>query len=102
MRVRRGDTVQVIAGDHKGKRGKILKVFPKKGKAVVEGVNFVKRHTRPARTGQPGGIVEKEGPIGLSNLQVVCPGCGKPTRVSFQISLEGSRSRTCKRCGEVI
>lgn len=102
MRIRRGDVVQVISGDDKGKRGKILKVFRKKGRAVVEGVNFVKRHTRPTRTGQPGGIVEKEAPVHLSNLEVVCPGCGKPARVGFEIGSDGSKSRVCKRCGEVI
>jgi len=102
MRIRRGDTVEVMSGDDKGKRGKILKVFPDTGRAVVEGVNFVKRHARPTKTGQPGGIVEKEAPVHLSNLELVCPACGKPTRVGFEIGPQRSKSRTCKRCGEVV
>lgn len=102
MKVRRGDTVQVISGDESGKRGRILKVFPKRERAIVEGVNFVKKHARTTRSGQPGGIVEKEAPIHLSNLQLVCPGCGKPTRAGIETGSDGSKSRVCKKCGEVV
>lgn len=102
MSIGKGDLVEVISGDERGKRGKVLKVFPKRARAVVEGVNFVKRHTKATGSGQPGGIVEREASIHLSNLQLVCPRCGKPARTRIELSSNGSKTRLCKRCGEVI
>jgi large subunit ribosomal protein L24 len=96
------DTVVVIAGDEKGKRGKVLKIFAKKNRAIVEGINFIKRHTRATRRAAQGGIVEKEGPVHLSNLMVVCPKCGKPTRTGVQELSDGTRVRMCKQCGETM
>ncbi|MCJ7508038.1 MAG: 50S ribosomal protein L24 [candidate division Zixibacteria bacterium] len=107
MRIRKGDTVVVIAGDDKGKSGKVLKLFPADNKAIVEGVNFIKRHTRPSKTNPKGGILEKEGPINLSNLMVFCGKCSSTTKVGFKVLGEGgkgkrSKVRICRKCGEVI
>lgn len=100
--VRRGDTVYVLSGKDRGKRGKILRVFPVKGRVVVEGVNVVKRHQRPTRQVMQGGIVEKEAPIHISNVMLVCPRCNRPTRTGRRQLEDGRRVRTCKRCGEVV
>lgn len=107
MRIKKGDSVLVIAGDDRGKIAKVLRVFPDKNRAIVEGVNFIKRHTRQTRKAQKGGIIEKEGPVNLSNLLVFCPKCSSPTKVSFRV-LEGeageksSKVRICRKCGEII
>ena len=100
--VRKGDTVQVVAGKDVGKRGKVLDVFPDRGRVTVEGVARTKRHMR--RTGRTlqAGLVERENPIHLSNVMPVCPACGKPTRVGRQEGPDGGRVRVCKNCGEAI
>jgi large subunit ribosomal protein L24 len=99
VHIRKNDTVQVIAGKDKGKIARVLSVHPERGRAFVEGVHFVKRHTRPnpARNIK-GGIAEKEGPIHVSNLKVVCPECKAPTRVARKVLEDGTRIRTCKKC----
>lgn len=102
FRIKRGDLVEVIAGDDKGKRGKVLKVFPKEERVIVEGVNFVRRHTRPRRMGEPGGIIEKEAPIHISNISLVCQKCGSKTRVGAMFLEDGTKVRYCKKCGEII
>ncbi len=99
--VRKGDSVLVLAGKNKGKVGKILRMAPKKSRVYVEKVNMVKRHSRPTQANPQGGIVEKEGPIHISNVMLVCPGCGKPTRIK-KVDLEGRRARACKKCGEIV
>jgi len=100
----KNDSVVVLTGNDRGKTGKILKVFPDKNQAVVEGVNLMKRHSRPTRDLPQGGIVEKEGPIQISNLKVVCPKCNRPTRVGIRILEDKSKVRYCKNadCGEMI
>ena len=100
----KSDTVLVLTGNDRGKTGKILKVFPDKNQAVVEGVNLIKRHSRPTKDLPQGGIVEKEGPIQMSNLKVVCPKCNKPTRIGIRILEDKSKVRFCKNveCGEMI
>ncbi len=100
----KSDSVVILAGKYRGKTGKILKVFPGKDRAVVEGVNMIKKHQRPTRDLPQGGIVEKEGPIHLSNLKVICPKCNKPTRIGFKILEDKSKVRHCKNneCGEII
>jgi len=98
----KNDTVMVIAGDDKGKTGRVLKVMPAEGKILVEGVNFVKRHTRVVRQGQPGGIVEKEAPIHISNVMVVCSRCGKGVRVNKTRLADGRMVRICRNCGEML
>ncbi|RKY67421.1 MAG: 50S ribosomal protein L24 [Candidatus Latescibacterota bacterium] len=101
LKIKKNDTVLVIAGDYKGKQGRVLKVFPREDKAIVEHVNMVKRHTRP-RTNQQGGILEKEAPIQLSNLMVICKSCNQVTRVARKTMEDGTRVRVCKRCGEML
>ena len=100
----KSDSVVVLTGNDKGKTGKILKVFPDKDQAVVEGVNLIKRHSRPTKDLPQGGIVEKEGPIQMSNLKVVCPKCNQPTRIGIRILEDKSKVRFCKnaKCGEMI
>lgn len=100
--VRKNDTVLVNSGEDVQKQGKVLKVFPKQQRIIVEGVNFVKRHSRPTQKNPKGGIVEKEGPIHVSNVMVVCNKCSQPTRVGTSLLSDGSRMRVCKKCGEMI
>ncbi len=102
VHVRKGDTVVVIAGKDAGKKGKVLEVSPKTGRVVVEGVNVVKRHTRPSRTMPQGGIMEKPAPIHSSNVMPFCPKCDRPVRVGKKISSNGAKERICKICGEVL
>lgn len=114
MRIKKGDTVQVIAGKDKGKQGRVLEARPGERRVVVENVAMVKRHQRPrpvpgggAMGGQilPGGIIEKPAAIDVSNVQLVCPVCGKPTRVGVtvrEIKGEQIKIRTCKKCNEEI
>ena len=101
MKVKKGDTVIVVAGKDKGKRGEVLRSIPADWRVVVQGVNVVKRHTRPA-AGQPGGIVEKEAPIHVSNVMLVDPKTDKPTRVGRKTLEDGRRVRYAKGSGEVI
>jgi len=98
---RKGDKVVVLAGRDKGKRGEILEIFPKKNRAVVSGVNRVRKHRRPSAQG-PGGIDEMESPIHLSNLAIEDPKDGAPSRVGFQIDKDGRKQRIAKKSGEVI
>ena len=100
-KIRKGDRVIVIAGRDKGKIGEVLKVMPKEDRAIVQGVNIVKRHQRPTAD-QPGGIVEKEAPIHISNLAHIDPKDHKPTRVGFKVLDDGRKVRYAKRSGEVI
>jgi large subunit ribosomal protein L24 len=102
LHIKRGDTVQVLAGKEKGKKGKVLLVSPAKKKAVVEALNMATRHERPSQRNPQGGLVEKEAPIHISNLMLVCAKCGKPTRVSRRVLGDGSKARECKRCSEII
>ncbi len=100
--IRKEDRVMVITGREKGKIGKVLKVLPKKDRAVVERVNMIKRHSRPTQKAPQGGIIEKEGPLHISNLMLVCGKCGDPARVGLKLLEDGSRIRFCKKCGELI
>ena len=102
MRIRKGDMVVVLTGDDAGRRGRVLKVFPEKYRAVVEGVNLIKRHTKPNRSNQQGGIVEKEAPLHISNLVLICPRCDRRTRIRAKILEDGSRVRVCQRCQEML
>jgi large subunit ribosomal protein L24 len=100
MKIKKGDTVKVLAGNYRGKVGKVLHVMPKEGRAIVEGVNYIKRHTRPSQNNPQGGIIEKEAPIRISNLMLVVS--NTPTRVGFKTLEDGSKSRYSKRTGETI
>src|SRR5579863_1608070 len=101
-RIRKGDTVLVITGADRGKRGEVLRVLPRDNRAVVQGVNVAKRHTKPRGMGQPGGIVEAEATIHLSNLVLVDPKTDKPTRVGFRVLEDGRKVRVAKATGNVI
>ncbi len=101
-KIRKGDTVAVLTGRDKGKRGEVLSVNPEEGRALVRGVQMVKRHQKPAGMNQPGGIIEKEAPIQLSNLALVDPKSGKPTRVGFTVLADGKKVRVARPSGEVL
>ena len=97
--IRKNDEVVVLSGKDRGKKGKVLRVIPSKGTAVVERINMLKKHTRKnPQKNQSGGILEREAPISLGKLQVVCPSCGKPTRIGTTTTGDGERSRVCKNC----
>jgi large subunit ribosomal protein L24 len=102
MKVIKNDMVLVVSGNYKGKKGKVLKVFPKENRVIVEGVNFIKRHTRPTQKNPQGGIIEKEAPIQASNLLVICPKCDSPSRIGRKVLENGKRVRICKNCEEMI
>jgi large subunit ribosomal protein L24 len=97
--IKRNDNVVVIAGRDRGKRGRVLRVLPGKGRLVVEGVNFIKRHTRPnPQRNIKGGIVEREAALSASNVQIVCPDCGAPTRIGNRRLDDGRSVRFCRKC----
>lgn len=100
-KLRKGDTVEVITGVEKGKRGTIIKVLPRKGRIVIEGVKLVKRHLRPSRKVPQGGIMEKPAPIDISDVMLVCPHCNKRTRPRMVI-VRDRKARACRKCGELI
>ena len=100
INVKKNDQVLVRAGKDRGSRGRVLRVLASQGKAIVERVNMMKRHTRPNQAkGIQGGILEREAPIQISNLKVICPDCGKPSRVGRQRQEDGHGVRVCKSCG---
>ncbi|SDB73888.1 50S ribosomal protein L24 [Belnapia rosea] len=101
-KIRKGDRVQVLTGRDKGKRGEVIAVNPTEKRALVQGVNVVKRHRKPQGMNQPGGIQEKEAPIHLSNLALLDPKSGKPTRVGFRVLEDGKKVRVAKPSGEVL
>ena len=102
VHVKSGDTVVILNGRDRGKKGKVLAVSPKEGKVIVEGANFVSKHVKPRRMGEPGGIIKAESAIYSSKVQIVCPRCGKPTRVAHKIYEDGTKERICKKCGESL
>ena len=100
-RIRKGDEVQVISGKDKGKRGKVLEVLPKEERVVVEGLNMVKRHTKPRGQVMQGGIIDKEMPIHISNVALWCKDCGA-TRIGYRFANDGTKKRVCRKCGSDI
>ncbi|HKV56258.1 MAG TPA: 50S ribosomal protein L24 [Candidatus Binataceae bacterium] len=101
FKVRKDDMVMVVAGRERGKTGKVLRVLPDQGRVVVERLNIVKRHTKPRGAASPGGIVEKEAPLDISNVMVFCDRCNAPVRVGIKQS-DSARSRVCRRCGDTL
>jgi large subunit ribosomal protein L24 len=101
-KVRKNDTVMIIAGRDRGKTGKVLRVLPARGRVIVERLNMVKRHTKPRGAASPGGIVEREAPMDVSNVMVMCDRCDAPVRAGMKLAADGSKSRICRRCGEVL
>jgi large subunit ribosomal protein L24 len=100
QRVRKEDTVLVIKGKDRGKTGAVRLVIPKDKRLIVTGVNVVKRHMRPRGPQQPGGIIEREAPIAIANVQPLCPSCTRPVRVGFRVLPDGRKVRYCKKCDE--
>ncbi|MCL2857836.1 MAG: 50S ribosomal protein L24 [Oscillospiraceae bacterium] len=104
VHVRSGDTVKVLSGKDKGKQGKVIIVSPKEGKVIIEGLNIGKKHVKPRKMGKPGGIISVERPMYSCKVQLVCPKCGKATRIGHKILSDGTKQRQCKKagCGEAF
>ena len=104
MKIRKGDTVLIISGKDRKKTGKVSQVFPKDNRITVEGVNIIKKHVRPKRTGEKGQRVEVSHPLDVSNVKLICPKCKKPTRVGYKLisRRREKKSRMCKKCGQEI
>ena len=102
VHVKTGDTVVVLSGKERGKKGKVMAVSPKEGKVIVEKINMVSKHMKPRRMGETRGIVKAEGAMYASKVQIVCPRCGKPTRVTHKVLEDGTKERICKKCGESL
>ena len=100
--VRRGDTVAIIAGRERGKRGKVLRVLPGASRVVVEKINMMKKHQKPTQKLRQGGIIEREASLALSNVLLVCARCDKPSRAGIKVLGDGRKVRICRRCGETI
>ena len=101
-KIKKNDIVYVLSGRDSGKTGKVFRVFLKKGRALVEGINYVKKHARKTKQDQQGGIVQKESAIHISNLALFCKTCAKPVRTGISTLADGSKSRYCKKCKEAI
>jgi len=110
VHVKTGDTVVLLKGKYEDKytktgsrrTGKVLEVSPKENKVIIEGINLITKHVKPNRVGQVGGIVMAEAPVYSCKVQVVCPKCGKPTRVGHAVDKDGNKKRVCKKCGELF
>ena len=101
-KIKKNDIVKMLIGKDRGKTGKVLSVFPKKERALVQGLNMVKKHTRKTKDDQQGGIIEKERPVSISNMMVVCQKCNKAARIGFNKLSDGTKVRICKKCKELI
>ena len=99
MKIRKGDLVQVLQGKDRGKQGEVVFAFPDDGKVIVDGVNIAKKHQAPRQANEPGGIIDKEMPLPASRVALVCPSCGKPTRVGHRFEADGTKVRVCRKCG---
>ena len=99
MKIRKGDRVQVLSGKDRGRQSVVMRALPKEGKVIVEGVNVAKKHQRPTRMTMQGGIIDKDMPLDVSNVAVISPGDGKPTRVAYRIEADGQKVRICRRTG---
>ena len=98
MKIRRGDRVRVLTGKDRGKEGEVMRAIPAEGRVIVDGVNIAKRHTRATRQTQQGGIIDKDMPMPVSNVAIVCGGCGKATRVGYRFDDQGRKVRICRKC----
>lgn len=102
MKLKKGDQVIIIVGKDKGRKGKIEKVLPKQNKVLIPGINVYKKHTKPRGERQPGGIIDVVKPLPASNVALLCPKCGKQTRIGYQIGKNKSKTRICRKCQTVI
>lgn len=100
--IKKNDKVTILSGKEQGKIGNVLKVDAEKGRAIVEKINIVKRHSKPSAQNAQGGIIEKEAPLHISNLMIICNKCAEPTRIGKRILDDGTRVRICKKCGEIL
>jgi len=98
MKIRKGDKVQVLQGKDRGKQGAVVFAYPKVRKVVVDGLNVAKKHQKPTRAMQQGGIIDKEMPLHVSSVAIVCPSCSKPTRVGYRFESDGTKVRVCRKC----
>jgi large subunit ribosomal protein L24 len=102
MKIRKGDRVHVLTGKDRGKEGVVMRAIPKDRKVIVDGVNVAKKHQGPTRTTPQGGIIDKDMPLPVANVALVCPSCGKPTRVGYKVDTAGQKVRICRKCeGEI-
>ena len=99
LKIKKGDRVRVLTGKDRGKEGTVLRAFPDLGKVIVEGVNTAKKHQKPTRVNQSGGIVERDMPIPVANVAVLSPGDGRPTRIGYKVQADGTKVRVCRRTG---
>ena len=99
LKIKKGDRVEVLTGKDRGKKGEVMRALPADGKVIVEGVNVSKKHQRPTKATMQGGIIDKDMPIPVANVALVCPACGKRTRVGFKLDGAGNKVRVCKKCG---
>ncbi|MCG2720653.1 MAG: 50S ribosomal protein L24 [Thermodesulfovibrionales bacterium] len=102
LSIKKDDTIIVLAGKEKNKRGRVLSVYPLKEQVLVEKINVIKRHMKPSRKYAQGGIIEKEAPLKVSNVMLICPKCSKPTRIGNTVLQTGKKVRVCKKCREVM
>jgi len=99
LKIKKGDQVQVLTGKDRGAKGKVTRVLPAAGKVIVDGVNVAKKHQRATKATMQGGIIDKDMPIPVANVALICTSCGKPTRVGYKIDGDGTKVRACKKCG---
>jgi len=102
LHIKKNDLVMVINGKEKGKSGRVLKVFPEKEKLIIEKINFIKKHSRPHGQQRRGGILEKEAPLHVSNVMLLCEKCNKPVRIGHRIVEGSKKARICRKCGEIF
>ena len=102
MRIQKGDTVRVMTGKNKGRTAEVVRAIPDKNRVIVVGVNVAKRHSKPTRATQQGGIIDKFMPIDVSNVALVCKSCNQPTRVGYRVEADGEKVRICKKCGRTL
>jgi large subunit ribosomal protein L24 len=99
MRVHKGDVVEVLSGKHRGRRGQVMRAYPAKGTVIVDGANMAKRHSKPRGATMQGGIIDKDMPLPVSAVAIVCSACGRPSRIGMRVDEAGRKLRVCKRCG---
>ena len=102
LKIRKGDRVRVLSGKDRGKEGEVMRALPAERKVIVDGINVARKHQRPTRATRQGGIIDKDMPLPVSNVALVCPSCGRPTRVGYEIDAAGEKARICKKCGGEI
>lgn len=102
MKLKKNDTVVVLTGKDRGKKGRVIQVFPERGQVLVEAVNYRRVHRRPTKNNPKGGILQMEGPLAISNVALVCPRCGKASRVGYTFLADGTKHRICRKCREIL